>query len=79
MLQVEICIQGRIDQSWSEWFEGLHISYLDDERALLSGVVVDQTALYTLISRLYRLGLPLLSVQSTPITQEPVEEKKDSL
>ncbi len=78
MLQVEICIQGQIDQGWSEWFEGMQISYLEDERTLLSGVLVDQTALYTLIARLYRLGIPLFSVKSIPIDQEPVEEEQDS-
>jgi len=70
VLQVEICIQGWIDQDWSEWFEGLHISYLDGERALLTGVVTDQTALFTLIARIYRLGLPLLSVATHPLPQE---------
>jgi hypothetical protein len=78
VLQVEICVRGRIDHSWSEWLEGLHISYPDDEHALLSGVVVDQTALYTLIARLYRLGIPLLSVKTSPIFQDPVEDEKNS-
>ena len=70
VLKVEICIQGRIDQNWSEWFEGLDISYLEHERALLSGVVKDQTALYTLIARLYRLGLPLVSVTTLPVPKD---------
>jgi len=58
VLQVEICIEGCLDQHWSEWFEGLDISYLED-RTLLSGSLADQTALYTLLARLYRLGLSL--------------------
>jgi hypothetical protein len=64
VLNVEICVEGWIDQHWSEWFEGLEISYLEEQRTLLSGMVVDQTALYTLIARLYRLGLPLVSVKT---------------
>jgi hypothetical protein len=64
MIQVEISVEGRIDQGWSDWFEGLNISYPDQECALLSGAVVDQTALYTLLSRLYRLGIPLISVKT---------------
>ena len=73
VLQVEICIQGRIDQNWSEWFEGLDISYLEDEHAILSGAVNDQTALYTLIARLYRLGLPLVSVTALPIPKDTTD------
>jgi hypothetical protein len=70
VLQVEICIEGCIDQHWSEWFEGLAISYLEEKRTLLSGLVMDQTALYTLLSRLYRLGLPLVSVKTYPVVKE---------
>jgi hypothetical protein len=64
VIRVEISVEGRIDQGWSEWFEGLDISYQEQGHALLSGVVVDQTALYTLLSRLYRLGIPLVSVKT---------------
>jgi hypothetical protein len=70
LLKVEICIQGWIDQGWTEWFEGMHISYLEGGRALLTGVVEDQTALFTLLSRIYRLGIPLLSVTTHPLSQE---------
>jgi hypothetical protein len=73
VLKVEICVQGRIDQNWSEWFEGLDISYLEHERALLSGVVVDQAALYTLIARLYRLGLPLVSVTTLSVPKDATQ------
>jgi hypothetical protein len=65
VLQVEICIEGCLDQHWSEWFEGLDISYFEDQ-TLLSGSLADQTALYTLLARLYRLGLSLISVNVNP-------------
>jgi hypothetical protein len=73
MIKVEICVQGRIDQNWSEWFEGLDIYYLEHERALLSGVIKDQAALYTLIARLYRLGLPLVSVTTLPVPKDATD------
>ena len=73
MIKVEICVQGRIDQNWSEWFEGLDISYLEHECALLSGMVVDQAALYSLIARLYRLGLPLVSVTTLPVPKDATD------
>jgi hypothetical protein len=67
MLQVEIYVEGQIDQDWSSWFEGLEISYLDGEHARLYGLLPDQTALYTLLSRLYRLGIPLVSVTTAKV------------
>lgn len=65
MLEVEICVKGRINQDWSEWYEGLTIRHTEGERTILSGSVVDQPALYGLIARLSRLGLPLISVEVT--------------
>ena len=59
---VEIRVQGRIDEQWSEWFEGLSIRHTDQDETVLSGRVVDQAALYGLLAKLWDLGLPLLSV-----------------
>lgn len=59
---VEIRVKGRIDERWSEWFEGLSIRHTDQGETVLSGRVVDQAALYGLLAKLWDLGLPLLSV-----------------
>ena len=65
MPQVEIRVKGRIDQKWSQWFEGLELSYCGEHETVLSGQVRDQTAVYSLLSRLRDLGLPLVSVKTT--------------
>ncbi|HEY4689361.1 MAG TPA: hypothetical protein VIK33_08625 [Anaerolineae bacterium] len=65
MLHVEISVKGRIDQNWSEWFEGLTLRHTEQDETILSGTVVDQAALYGLLARLRNLGLPLVSVNST--------------
>lgn len=59
---VEIRVQGRIGEQWSEWFEGLSIRHTDQDETVLTGCVVDQAALYGLLAKLWDLGLPLLSV-----------------
>ena len=64
MLHVEIRVKGRIDKNWSQWFEGVEVSYCGENETVLSGLVRDQTALYSLLSRLRDLGLPLLSVKT---------------
>ena len=73
MLQVEICVKGRINQDWSEWYEGLTIRHTEGERTILSGPVVDQPAVYGLIARLSRLGLPLISVDVTEQSTDSLE------
>ena len=73
MLHVEICVKGRINEDWSEWYEGLSIRHTDGEQTILSGLILDQPALYGLIARLARLGLPLVSVEVTEQSPDMLE------
>jgi hypothetical protein len=63
MLSVEIRVKGRIDEDWKEWFEGLSITYSEEDETILSGEVADQAALYGYIAKLRDLGLPLVLVK----------------
>ena len=67
MLHVEIQIKGRIDEHWSSWFEGVAITHPAQGETVLTGKVVDQAALYGILSRLRDLGLALTSVDSVEI------------
>ena len=58
----EIRLKGHLDDRWAEWFEGLTITLEEDGNTLLSGPVVDQSALYGLLKKVRDLGLPLVSV-----------------
>jgi hypothetical protein len=62
MRTVEIRVKGCIDEHWSAWLAGLNITHTDQDETVLSGKVVDQAALYGVLSMLRDLGLPLLSV-----------------
>jgi hypothetical protein len=64
MQQIEVRVKGRIDERWSEWFDGLTITHTDQDETVLMGPVVDQAALYGLVAKLRDLGLPLLAVNS---------------
>ena len=57
-----IRVRGHLDQSWSDWFEGLAISNEANGDAVLAGLIVDQAALHGLLARVRDLGLPLLAV-----------------
>ena len=62
-----IRVKGYLDSSWSDRLSGLTVSpsSLEDEPVLttLYGQVVDQAALAGVLSALYNLHLPLLSVE----------------
>ncbi len=57
----EIKVIGILDQTWSEWFDGFSITYLGPETIMI-GEVVDQAALFGVLTKLNDLGLPLMSV-----------------
>lgn len=62
-----IKVQGRLDASWAEWFDGMAIVIGKDENdavvTILTGRVIDQVALHGLLARIRDLCLPLLQVQ----------------
>jgi hypothetical protein len=62
-----ITVQGRLDDSWSSWFDGMSVAIENSDAGLtittLTGTVSDQAALYGLLSRVRDMGLPLLLVQ----------------
>ena len=76
MQQIEIHIKGNIKEQWSEWFGGLTISHPDPDETILTGTVLDEAALYGIISRLRDLGLKLTSLISEEIKENHNESAK---
>jgi len=62
MLKVTIKFEGHLDQSWSDWFDGLTIHYAEGDITVMSGHIADQAALYGLVAKARDLGLPLQSL-----------------
>lgn len=60
----QIRIQGHLSQPWTDWFEGLNVMLEEDGNTLLSGSVLDQSALHGILKKIRNLGMPLLSVNS---------------
>ena len=58
----QIRIKGHLGRQWTDWFEGLTITALDNGETLLTGPVVDQAALHGLLTKVRDLGLPLIAV-----------------
>ena len=58
----EIRVKGLLDESWSDWLNGLTIEPQADGESLLTGPVRDQAALHGLLNKIRDLGLPLLGV-----------------
>jgi hypothetical protein len=58
----EIRVKGHLGASWSEWFDGLEITNLENGEALLLGEILDQAALHGVLAKVRDLGLPLVAV-----------------
>lgn len=68
MQLMEIRVEGQIDETWAEWFEGFTLTCTGQNQTILLGEVPDQAALYGTITKLRDLGLKLISV--TPKDEE---------
>ena len=64
----QIRVKGHLYQTsrWADWFGGLAIENQPDGKALLSGPLPDQSALYGILNRIRDLGLILVSVNCEP-------------
>ena len=60
-----IRVQGHLDPGWQQRFEGLRIEHQDAGATLLSGTLPDQAALHGVLLQIVRLGLTLLSLETS--------------
>ena len=61
MQRVKILIEGRLDEKWTEWFEGFNLTHTETGNTRLTGTVSDQAALYGLVAKLRDMGVRLIS------------------
>jgi len=59
-----IHIKEHLDQHWAAWFDGMALTHAADGGTRLEGALVDQSALYGLISKVRDLGLTLIAVHA---------------
>ncbi len=72
MVAYEIRVKGHLDRHWSEWFDGLEITNLQNGDTMLSGEIVDQAALHGVLAKVRDLNLALIAVSSEgPKHQDP--------
>ena len=70
-----IRVQGHLSPSWQDRFGGLCIEQQETGTTLLSGTLPDQAALHGVLLQIVRLGLTLLSLETSEALER--EETKD--
>jgi hypothetical protein len=58
-----IQVRGHLTSKWSDWFDGLQMSYCGED-TILTGSVLDQAALHGVLAKIRDLGLPILLVEN---------------
>jgi hypothetical protein len=75
-MHVSIRIKGHLDQGWQEWLEGLQIVHESDGTSRLLGPLQDQPALHGILTKISRLSLPLLSLETSETTRNE-DQRRD--
>ena len=70
----QIRVQGWIGERWTDWFDGMEITYegTRDNSPItnLTGPVIDQAALRSLLIKIWDLNLALISVARVETSAE---------
>jgi hypothetical protein len=74
MTAYRIRLKEQLDRRWSDWLGGLMVVHEANGETVLTGEMVDQAALYGLLSKVRDLHLTLISV-SLLEADSPSQEK----
>ena len=72
----EIRLKGHLAARWAIWFDGMSLAHESDGTTVVSGVVVDQSALHGLLNTVRDLGLVLVSVTQIHPNSDSNEETR---
>ena len=68
-------VKEHLAANWSEWFEGLIVTYTPSGETQLSGLIPDQSSLHGLLARIRDLNLTLISVNRVRDEDTPKERQ----
>ena len=59
--KVEIIVEGHLDKKWTDWFDGMLISY-ESTNTRFSGNIKDEAHLHGILNQIRDLNLKLISI-----------------
>lgn len=66
----QIKIKGELDSIWMEWFDNLTLTHDCQGNTLLTGAIVDHTALHSTLPKIRDLNLKLISVNQIELNSD---------
>lgn len=70
----QIRVKGHLSPKLAAWFDEFTVTNEPDGSAVLSGFIVDQSALYGVLLKIHNLGLTLLSVNHVEPYQDEASQ-----
>jgi hypothetical protein len=78
---VQIRVEGWIGERWASWFDGMTMTYSGSENdspiIVLTGPVVDQAALRSLLNKIWDLNLAVISVARVDVSAEQTRRQDE--
>jgi len=59
----QIRVGGTLPDNWSDWFGGFEIENLPTAETMLTGEIIDQASLHSILQRIRDLGMTLIEVK----------------
>ena len=66
----QIRVKGYLEEGWSDWFDGMEVTHLENGETTLTGPIVDQPALFGLLFKVSSLNIYLISLNIVSIDQK---------
>ncbi|NCF67842.1 MAG: hypothetical protein GWP61_17900 [Chloroflexi bacterium] len=74
----QIKIKGELDPVWMEWFEGLTLIHNCEGDTILTGPIVDHTALHSILLKVRDLNLKLVSVNQIELSSDDLLQASEN-
>ena len=75
----QLRVKGHLGAQWGAWFGGMTVRQTANGETLITGLVVDQAALYGLLRKVRDVGLPLISVTRAQTDQIDGPDSKQAI
>jgi hypothetical protein len=73
-ISYEIKVRGELHPVWMEWFEGLLLTHDCEGNTVLTGPIVDHTALHSILLKIRDLNLKLISVNEVESSSNEISQ-----
>jgi hypothetical protein len=74
----QIKVQGQLDERWSDWFNGMTITFESASNSspitTLTGAVADQAKLRGILSKIWDLNMTVISVTQVELDKDNLQQ-----